>query len=195
MDLSSLFTAQNRRLFKLTMALKNGQELLLESFAGSEGLSTDFGFQLNLISDDASVKLKSAIGQAATIEIELATGGSRYINGHVLSFGNNGSDGGMSSYSAYIGSWLSLIAQRYDSQIYQDQTVEQVIRKVFGRYEGLAHYEFRISRALKPYSYITQYREATVTSSCGCSSKKGCSSTSNIRLTTIRSSSWTTPPS
>ncbi|MOA47868.1 hypothetical protein D3C78_1705450 [compost metagenome] len=101
MDLSSLFSAQNRRLFKLTMALKGGQELLLESFAGSEGLSTDFGFKLDLISEDASVKLKSAIGQAATIEIELATGGSRYINGHVLSFGNNGSDGGMSRYSAY----------------------------------------------------------------------------------------------
>lgn len=160
MDLSSLFTAQNRRLFKLTMALKGGQELLLESFAGSEGLSMDFGFQLELISDDASVKLKSAIGQAATIEIELATGGSRYINGHVLSFGNNGSNGGMSRYSAYVGSWLSLIAQRYDSQIYQDQTVEQVIRKVFSRYEGLAKYEFRVSRTLKPHSYITQYRES-----------------------------------
>jgi type VI secretion system secreted protein VgrG len=160
MDLSSLFTAQNRRLFKLTMALKGGQELLLESFAGSEGLSTDFGFQLDLISEDAGVKLKSAIGQAATIEIELATGGCRYINGHVLSFSNNGSDGGMSRYSAYVGSWLSMIAQRFDSQIYQDQTVEQVIRKVLGRYEGLAKYEFRVNRTLKPHSYITQYRES-----------------------------------
>ena len=159
MDISSFFTAQNRRLFKLTMALKGGQELLLESFAGSEGLSPDFGFQLDLISDDASVKLKSAIGQSATIEIELATGGSRYINGHVLSFGNNGSDGGMSRYSAYVGSWLTMIEQRYDSQIFQDQTVEQVITKVFSRYEGLAKYEFRVGRTLKPYSYITQYRE------------------------------------
>jgi hypothetical protein len=49
MDLSSLLSALNRRLFKLTMALKGGQELLLESFAGCEGLSTDFGFQLDLI--------------------------------------------------------------------------------------------------------------------------------------------------
>lgn len=52
MDLSLLFTAQHRRLFKLTMALKGGLELMLESFAGSEGLSTDFGSQLELISDD-----------------------------------------------------------------------------------------------------------------------------------------------
>ncbi|MEN4829021.1 type VI secretion system tip protein TssI/VgrG [Pseudomonas sp. P39-UII1] len=160
MDLSSLFSAQNRRLFKLTVGLKGGQELLLDSFAGSEGLSTNFGFQLDMISEDPSVKLKSAIGQAATIEIELANGGSRYINGHILSFGNNGSDGGISRYSALLGSWLSLIGQRYDSQIYQDQTVEQVIRKVFDRYQGLANYEFRINRALKPHSYITQYRES-----------------------------------
>ncbi|CAM3518685.1 type IV secretion protein Rhs [Pseudomonas floridensis] len=160
MDLSSLLTPQNRRLFKLTMALSGGQELLLESFVGQEGLSTDFGFQLELISEDPSVKLKSAIGQPATIEIELATGGSRYINGHVLSFGNNGSDGGMSRYSAYIGSWLSLLEQRYDSQIYQDLTVEQVVSKVFSRYDGIAKYEFRVNRTLKPHSYITQYRES-----------------------------------
>ncbi|KIQ36008.1 type VI secretion system Vgr family protein [Pseudomonas viridiflava] len=160
MDFSSLFTAQNRRLFKLTMALSGGQQLLLESFVGQEGLSSDFGFQLELISDDAGVKLKSAIGQPATIEIELATGGSRYINGHVFGFGANGSDGGMSNYSAYIGSWLGFLEQRFDSQIYQDQTVEQVLTKVFSRYEGLAKYEFRINRALKPHSYITQYRES-----------------------------------
>ncbi|WP_032632998.1 type VI secretion system tip protein TssI/VgrG [Pseudomonas syringae USA007] len=160
MDLFSLLAPQNRRLFKLVMPLKGGQELLLESLVGSEGLSTDFGFRLDLISDDANVKLKSAIGQSATIEIELATGGSRYINGHVLSFANKGSDGGMSSYSAYLGSWLSMIEQRYDSQIYQDQTVEQVVTTVLNRYEGLARYSFRVNRTLKPYSYITQYRES-----------------------------------
>ncbi|SEK89906.1 hypothetical protein SAMN05216604_10827 [Pseudomonas agarici] len=34
MDLSSLFTARNRRLFKLTMTLKEGQELLPGFFSG-----------------------------------------------------------------------------------------------------------------------------------------------------------------
>lgn len=160
MDLSSLFTAQNRRLFKLTLPLKSGQELLLESFVGHEGLSMEFGFQLDLLSDDAGVKLKTAMGQSATIEIELATGASRYINGHVLRFGSNGSDGGMCRYSALIGSWLSLLEQRFDSQIFQDQTVKQVITQVFSRYEGLAKFEFRINRTLKPHSYITQYRES-----------------------------------
>jgi len=48
-----LFTAQDRRMFKLTMPLKSGQELLLESFVGHEGLSMEFGFQLDLLSDDA----------------------------------------------------------------------------------------------------------------------------------------------
>ncbi|WP_277423031.1 contractile injection system protein, VgrG/Pvc8 family, partial [Pseudomonas viridiflava] len=61
---------------------------------------------------------------------------------------------------AYIGSWLGFLEQRFDSQIYQDQTVEQVLTKVFSRYEGLAKYEVRINRALKPHRYITQYRES-----------------------------------
>lgn len=160
MDFSSLFTAQNRRLFKLTMALKGGQALLLESFTGHEGLSTDFGFQLDLLSDDAGVKLKTAMGQSATIEIELATGDRRYINGHVVRFGKVGSDGGMCRYSAVIGSWLSLLEQRYDARIYQDQTVEEVVSEVFRRYEGLAKFQFRVERSLKKHSYITQYRES-----------------------------------
>ena len=160
MEFLSLLTAQNRRLFKLTLGLKGGQALLLESFTGHEGLSTDFGFQLDLLSDDAGVKLKTAMGQSATIEIELATGSSRYINGHVLRFGSNGSDGGMCRYSALIGSWLSLLEQRFDSRIYQEQTVEQVVSEVFGRYEGIAKFQFRIDRSLKKYSYITQYRES-----------------------------------
>ena len=160
MEFLSLLTAQNRRLFKLTLGLKGGQALLLESFTGHEGLSTDFGFQLDLLSDDAGVKLKTAMGQSATIEIELATGSSRYINGHVLRFGSNGSDGGMCRYSALIGSWLSLLEQRFDSRIYQEQTVEQVVSEVFGRYEGIAKFQFRIERKKKKYSYITQYRES-----------------------------------
>lgn len=98
MDLSSLFTEQNRRLFKLTMPLKGRQALVLESFSGFEGLSAEFGFQLELLSDDSSVKLKTAMGQLATIEIELANGSSRYINGHVLRFGSNGRDGGICRY-------------------------------------------------------------------------------------------------
>ncbi|WP_235992981.1 hypothetical protein [Pseudomonas sp. p50(2008)] len=73
MDLSSLFLAQNRRLFKLTMVLKSG-------------------------------------GQAATSEIELAIDGSRYINGHMLSIGNNGSSGSNIALLSLWGSWLSLIA-------------------------------------------------------------------------------------
>jgi hypothetical protein len=71
MDLSSLFTAQNRRLFKLTMPLKSGQELLLESFVGHEGLSMEFGFQLDLLSDDASLKLKTAMGQSAVVSKDI----------------------------------------------------------------------------------------------------------------------------
>lgn len=159
MDISSLLTAQNRRLFTLSLATNSSQELLLESFAGFEGLSSDFGFELALISNDARVKLKSALGQSATIAVELATGGSRHINGHVFRFGSNGSDGGLSRYSAQLGSWLGFLEQRYDSRVYQDQTVEQVLTSVFARYANVAKFEFRVQRELKPYSYITQYRE------------------------------------
>lgn len=158
--ISFLFNPQHHRLFKLSLDFKGGQQLLLESFVGQEGLSDDFGFQLELLSEDAGIKLKTAMGQSATIEIELADGASRYINGHVLRFANHGSDGGICRYSAVLGSWFSLLEQRYDSRIYQDQTVEEVISEVFGRYQSVAKFKFRVDRVLKKHSYITQYRES-----------------------------------
>ncbi|MCX2900553.1 type VI secretion system Vgr family protein [Pseudomonas mandelii] len=159
-DISPLFNPQHRRLFKLSLNFKRGHELLLESFVGQERLSADFGYQLELLSEDAGIKLKTAMGQSATIEIELADGSSRFISGHVLRFANNGSDGGICRYSAVLGSWFSLLEQRYDSRIYQDQTIEEVVSEVFSRHSAVARFKFRVDRLLKKHSYITRYRES-----------------------------------
>ncbi|RMN62544.1 Rhs element Vgr protein, partial [Pseudomonas amygdali pv. hibisci] len=52
-DLTALFAPQNRRLIKLTTVARDDQELLLESFSGTESLSELFSFELSMISRDA----------------------------------------------------------------------------------------------------------------------------------------------
>jgi uncharacterized protein involved in type VI secretion and phage assembly len=136
MELTSLFAPQNRRLITLTTPAKGEHELLLEQFSGTEGLSTLFSFELSLISQDARLELKSLIGQPALLAIELAR------------------------YSATLSPWLWMLSRRHDSRIFQEQTIEDIIRTVFAHYEALPGFEFRLDQALKSHSYITQYRES-----------------------------------
>ncbi|WP_055003495.1 type VI secretion system Vgr family protein [Pseudomonas coronafaciens] len=162
-DLTALFAPQNRRLIKLTTVARNEQELLLEKFTGTEGLSELFSFELSMISRDAGLQLKSQIGQPAQLAIELATGEARYINGYISTFSLQGSDGGLARYSATLSPWLWMLSRRIDSRIFQEQTIEEVIRTVFAAYGALPDFEFQLSQPLKPHSYITQYRESDLT--------------------------------
>lgn len=160
MELTTKISPQNRRLVKFTSPLENQQELLLERFSGIEGLSTLFSFELSLISQDARLELKSLMGQPALLDIELATGGARYIHGYISRFSLQKSDGGLAHYSATLSPWLWMLSRRHDSRIFQEQTIEDIIRAVFAHYEALPRFEFRLSQSPKSYSYITQYRES-----------------------------------
>ncbi|MBI6848787.1 type VI secretion system tip protein VgrG, partial [Pseudomonas syringae] len=162
-DLAAVFAPQNRRLIKLSTVARDEQELLLEKFTGTEGLSELFSFELSMISRDAGIELKSQIGQPAQLAIELATGEARYINGYISAFSLQGSDGGLARYSATLSPWLWMLSRRIDSRIFQEQTIEAVIRTVFEAYGALPDFEFQLSQPLKTHSYITQYRESDLT--------------------------------
>jgi type VI secretion system secreted protein VgrG len=162
-DLTAIFAPQNRRLIKLTTVARDDQELLLESFVGTEGLSELFTFELAIISRDASLELKSQIGQPGQLEIELPSGNARYIHGYISRFSLQGSDGGLARYSATLSPWLWMLSRRIDSRIFQEQTIEDVLRSVFAAYGALPAFEFHLSQPLQSHSYITQYRESDLT--------------------------------
>lgn len=159
-DLAWISSPQNRRLFKLRPLKKIEHELLLESFKGEERLSSAYSFELFLLCEDADIKLKSMLGQHLVIEIELADRSTRYIAGYITRFVSVGSDGGIASYTATIRPWFSMLEYRVDTRIFQDATVAEVVTEVFSQFSAFSQYEFRLSRPLKRYTYITQYRES-----------------------------------
>ncbi|RMM60975.1 Type VI secretion system Vgr protein [Pseudomonas savastanoi pv. glycinea] len=63
MDLAAMYSPQNRRLFKFKNLANPAQEMLLESFSGTEGLSYAYSFELTLLCQDSGIKLKSMMGQ------------------------------------------------------------------------------------------------------------------------------------
>ena len=123
-------------------------------------MSTLFGFELALISQDAQLPLKTLIGQPALLDIELASGGSRYIHGCISRFSLQGSDGGLARYSATLSPWLWMLSRRFDSRIFQEQTIEDMVRPVFAAYGALPNFAFRLELPLKSHSYLTRYRKS-----------------------------------
>jgi len=159
MDLAALLSPQNRRLFKFNNLANPEQQLLIESFNGREGLSQAYSFELLLVCEDSGVELKSMMGQLVTIEIELATGSPRYLAGYLTRFASIGSDGGMARYTATLNPWFSMLKNRFDTRIFQGNTVEEVVTQVFALCPAFSRHEFRLTKPQKRYTYITQYRE------------------------------------
>ncbi|EJM72179.1 type VI secretion system Vgr family protein [Pseudomonas sp. GM55] len=159
-ELIGQISAQHNRLITFDSPLPPEQELLLDSFVGEEGLSILFEYELQLLSTDATIELKKLIGKKVTMEITLADGGTRIINGHCSHFNHVGANGGVANYAAMVVPWLWILSRRRDSRIFQDKTVEGIIKEVFSYYLSLASYEFRLSKPLKPVSYCTQYQES-----------------------------------
>lgn len=66
-----MLSPQNRPLFKLnTVAKAPDEDLMLENFSWTEGLSRLFHMDFTLLGQRADVKLKALIGRAATVKIE-----------------------------------------------------------------------------------------------------------------------------
>jgi type VI secretion system secreted protein VgrG len=146
-------------LFKFKNLANPEQQLLIESFKGREGLSQAYSFELLLVCEDSGVELKSMMGQLVTIEIELATGSPRYLAGYLTRFASIGSDGGMARYTATLNPWFSMLKNRFDTRIFQGNTVEEVVTQVFALCPAFSRHEFRLTKPQKRYTYITQYRE------------------------------------
>ncbi|MEE4576389.1 type VI secretion system tip protein VgrG [Pseudomonas alliivorans] len=159
-DALDQLTHQNKRLITFDSPLPPEQELRLESFSGREAISELFQFDVNLISPDARIELKKLVGKKVSVGLTLADGSVRHISAHVSDFVHLGADGGVANYQATLVPWIWLLSRRSDSRIFQDKTVEEVVREVFAYYLSLAVFEFRLTRPLSKISYCTQYMES-----------------------------------
>lgn len=162
-DIATLFQLQGNRLFDIKTPLSGASALVVVDFHASEGISQLFEIRLRLASQDANIELKQMIGQPVTITLALssalASSNARYFHGYVTSFSHLDSDGGFTTYSAVIQPWLWMLSRRQDIRVFQEETVEDILAKVFQQYGALSSYEFRLSNATQNRSYCTQYEE------------------------------------
>ena len=143
--------------------------LFLQHLSGTETMSGSFRFRLDTESTDKSVDPGALIGKGVTVRLEIYNEdnevlGHRFFHGMVDVFGKVEQKQDTALYQAEIVPWFDLLTHTSDCRIFQDQTVPEIIKKVFdewkSEYGDLVSYEDKTDASkYRPLDYCVQYRE------------------------------------
>jgi type VI secretion system secreted protein VgrG len=149
------FSQANRRL-RIETPL-GPDALLITALTGTEGVSTLFHFQAELLGRDEKADFDAIVGKGVTISVA-AGGGDRYFHGICSRFSQSGTVGRHATYRADIVPWLWFLTRTSDCRIFQKKAVPDIVKQLFGEY-GFTDYRFRLTGAFEPREYCVQYRE------------------------------------
>ena len=129
---------QNNRLLRMSFPNEDGPSALMvaNKLEAYEGLSRDFHYVIDVLSEDASIQLKDTIGKMVTIELVRDDGEMRYFNGHVFDFRLVKVDGGFAYYDMILLPWLAFLRLRKDNYIFHGKSVEDQTKDIFSDYQA-----------------------------------------------------------
>jgi type VI secretion system secreted protein VgrG len=148
---------QDQRIIRVATPL--GKDvLLLHSFRGQESISDLFSFHLELLSEKSFIAPEKIVGQRVDLEIELADGSLRYINGFVSRFAQSGADDRFTYYEAIVVPWLWFLTRTANCRIFQNATIPDIVSKVF-KDRGFNDFRLALQGSFEIREYVVQYRE------------------------------------
>ena len=133
-------------------------KLLLERFAGTEGISWPFKFDLELFSEDPSINFEDVIGKNTSVTVFLADGSERFFHGVIWSYSYLGDTTRYSKYRAVLVPWFRLLTRHRDSRIFQNLNVQEILEEVFSML-GFKDYEFSLQQTYEKREFCVQYNE------------------------------------
>jgi type VI secretion system secreted protein VgrG len=139
---------QTNRLLRLRTPL-GADALLAETLKGIECISgqaegvTGFKLQLDALSLNAHLELKTLIGQPVLLEVmtDQSRTALRPLHGHITVISCVGANGGMARYRLTIEPWLSFLGHGRDSAVFQDQNVLDIVQSVLADYQPGGAYQ------------------------------------------------------
>jgi type VI secretion system secreted protein VgrG len=131
--------------------------LLLRGFSGSEAISQLFHFDLDLLSENDSIKFQDVVGKNVTLHVNTAEG-PRHFNGFISRFSQGSQDRRLTAYHAQMVPWLWFLTRTADCRIFQNQKVPDIIQKIFTDLK-FQDFELRLYGSYTPREYCVQYRE------------------------------------
>jgi type VI secretion system secreted protein VgrG len=133
-------------------------ELVVNTLHAREELSRGFRFDVELLSDDASIALKGMIGKMMTVSLVRDDGTERHFNGYITEFRYVKTDGGFVYYNAVLEPWLAFTKLRQNCVSFKGCSVIGMMEQIFCRYEQ-RDWKVRIDADLPTVSCMNQYNE------------------------------------
>src|SRR5438105_4786695 len=121
-------------------------DLLFGSMTASAGLSTLGDMRINLLSQKPDIKPEDLLGKPVTVKVQLRDDVKRFFHGYVTRFGIGVRRGKYFAYQAIVNPWLWFLTRTADCRIFQEQSVPDIVKKVFEDH-GIANFEFKLFRS------------------------------------------------
>ena len=155
--------SQDHRLLQI-MTGQWRSTLLLKGFGGTEGISSLFSYELEMVAN-AIVAPEEFIGQNFTFAVTLMDESQKFFNGIIArlrstgeSFRTDGADRPLIGYSATLVPWFWLLTRTSNSRIFQEKTVVEILEQIFGEKE-FRDFRINLQENYEPREYCVQYRE------------------------------------
>lgn len=152
---------QSRRLLRLDFPRGDGPGsiMLVNTLVADEAISTDFHYEIEVLSDDALIPLKAVMGKMVTISLVRDDGTLRYFNGYVFDFQFIKTDGGFAFYCMVLKPWLAFLRMRSDCKVYQNITLTELCDETFQNYLQ-RDYAYRLIGEPQTFTMAVQYNES-----------------------------------
>jgi type VI secretion system secreted protein VgrG len=151
---------QNNRILRLSFPNNDGPkcEFVVESLDAIEGLSRDFEFTIEILSDNAKLALKDIQGKLLSVELVQKEGTLRYFSGYCFSFRLKKAEN-IAFYEAKLGPWLRYLSLRKDNYLFHNATLRQQTESVFSDYGAHAVWDFKVSGDDPAFTDACQFDE------------------------------------
>ena len=132
--------------------------LLFHGMHAREELSRLSEFHLDLLSKKGDIVLDDILGKNVTVKLALPDDSIRCFNGYVTRFAQRGKYGRYHRYLAEVRPWLWFLTRTADCRIFQELTVPDIIKKVFGDH-STNDFKLELNGSYRKWTYCVQYRE------------------------------------
>jgi type VI secretion system secreted protein VgrG len=132
--------------------------LLFHGMHAREELERLSEYQIDLLSPKKDINLDDILGKNVTVKLALPDDSTRYFNGYVTRFSQGGRYGRYYRYFAVVRSWLWFLTRTTDCRIFQEMTVPDIVKKVFGDHTT-ADFKLELTGTYRKWNYCVQYRE------------------------------------
>ena len=137
------------------------EALRVLDFSGDEAISQPFNFQLEIASEEGELNFADIIGKHALLTCHGPDDIERYANGIISRIEQLTSGRRFTTYQLELVPQIALLGYRYNSRIFQNLTVQDIIQQVLNDASIPGdQYNFALQGAYEPREYCVQYRES-----------------------------------